>query len=182
MERKISWESGCYDGILRVYEKAEKDPAAAAVLRSLEESALEEGNRYSQIFQIEGKVITPDIFPQLPEQLKEQILQELGRKGLSECCAMKAEPVIKVTLSQFFSYFPACTTLFILDMFEQLEQQYRVRFPEAELRLQIPVGSSKDITRLRMMNGLLYPWIKMNGTVTNRMAGPLANSLNKAEE
>ena len=95
---------------------------------------------------------------------------------------MKAEPVIKVTLSQFFSYFPACTTLFILDMFEQLEQQYRVRFPEAELRLQIPVGSSKDITRLRMMNGLLYPWIKMNGTVTNRMAGPLADSLNKAEE
>ena len=176
MISKILWKSGCYKQIAHVYERAEQNTAASEILKSLEESALQEGSENAPRVEIVGMTLTSEIFEKLPDTIKEQILYELGKNGLSRFIVSKTVPEGEVTLTNNFSYHPACTTFYILDIFEALERDYRPKFPEVELKLQIPLGSSKDAVRLSVISALLYPWIKITTITTNQISEVLVQS------
>lgn len=74
MERKIQWNSGCFDEIDLVYGKAAKNEATERILSELEEGAIAEARAYSDKIVVDGRPLTPQQFDALPDSMKEQVI------------------------------------------------------------------------------------------------------------
>ena len=72
MERKIRWSSGCFDEIELVYERAEKDKSAAAMLSELETMALSETVNNCGMLKIDGRPLTRERVLALDEYDKDE--------------------------------------------------------------------------------------------------------------
>ena len=84
MERKIKWSTGCFDDIGLVYERAEKDKSAAAMLSELETMALSEAENNCGMLKYGDKPLTREKFLSLDEYDKELgifILAGMGLEG-----------------------------------------------------------------------------------------------------
>ena len=148
MERKIRWSSGCFDEIELVYERAEKDKSAAAMLSELETMALSETVNNCGMLKIDGRPLTRERVLALDEYDKEIGIYILAGMGLEEFDPSMDEPVITVTFSPHIQQVLSCTMFSLLNRIEKLDGAYNeVRFPRATLKLQVPLGGKKGLRR-----------------------------------
>lgn len=83
MERKIVWNSGCFDEMDLVYGRAAEKEIASKILAELEVGALSEAKAYSGKIVVDGKPLTPQQFDGLPDSMKEQVMYQLSGMGLA---------------------------------------------------------------------------------------------------
>lgn len=169
-ERKIDWNSGCFDEIDLVYDKAEADATIAGILAELEAGALAEARAYSHNIRIDGRPVTPEQFDTLPDHMKEHVMYSLSGMGLAAFSAPLTEPKIIVRLTPHIQLVRCCTAFSILNRLEKLDGAYNVRFPKATLEIQAPLGGKKGLVQIEMLICLLYPWLSVSEISTNEVA------------
>lgn len=169
MERKISWGSGCLDEIELVYEKAEENEEIGNLLSEMEEAALQEARNCAPMMKINGTYMTPERFDAMSGPNQEQIIEVLGRSGLSNLTAPLTEPIITIRLSDMIPHVMACTMFNLLNRLEKLDGAYNVCFPKATLELQVPLGGKKGLMKYEMLIMQLYPWLSVRETSTNEL-------------
>ena len=173
MEWKIPWDSYLLDDISLVYEKAEEKEDLQQLLAQLEEAALREARNSSPNLKLGGESLTPERFDALPASLKEQIIVMLGTHGLASFDASMEKPQITVRLSPLVPLVQACTFFQIIHRLEKLDGAYNVlRFPQATLQIQAPLGGKKGLMRWELLILGLYPWLKVQEISTNEVAVP----------
>ena len=84
MNRQIKWESGCYDEIELIYEKAENDEEFARILKELEQRAISEARNYCKFVNTGGEPLTTEKFDKLSLRQKERVIWRLGEGGIAK--------------------------------------------------------------------------------------------------
>lgn len=177
MERKIQWNSGCFDEIELVYDKASENKSIAGILSRLEIGALEEARAYSDKIIIDGRPITPQQFDALPDQMKEQVMSTLSTMGLASFSSAISEPKIIVRLTPDIQKVLNCTAFSILNRLEKLDGSFNILHPQATLEIQAPLGGKQGLVQIEMLITMLYPWLK----VTEVSSGEVAAKLMQAQ-
>lgn len=149
MERKIQWNSGCFDEIDLVYGKAAEKEVTEKILSELEVGALAEARAYSDIIVVDGRPLTPQQFDALPDSMKEQVMYNLSGMGLSAFSAPLTAPKISVRLSPHIQFVRCCTAFSILNRLEKLDGAFNMLHPQATLEIQAPLGGKKGWCTLR---------------------------------
>ena len=170
MNRQIKWESGCYDEIELIYEKAENDKEIAEFLEELEERSINEAHRYCQYLNFEGKPLTTEQYDALSQRQKEQVICRLGEGGIADIDISMEEPLITVTFSATIQLVMGCTMFSLLNRLEKLDGSYNTRFPKAILQLMVPLSGRKGLFSYVMMILKMYPWLKVSEASTNTVA------------
>lgn len=170
MERKIQWNSGCFDEIDLVYGKAAKSEVTEKILSELEEGAIAEARAYSDKIVVDGQPLTPQQFDALPDSMKEQVMYNLSGMGLSAFSAPLNEPKISVRLSPHIQFVRCCTAFSILNRLEKLDGAFNVLHPQATLEIQAPLGGKKGLVHIEMLISFLYPWLKVTEISSNEIA------------
>lgn len=170
MERKIQWNSGCFDEIDLVYDKAKQNETVAGILSELETGALAEARAYSNKIVIDGRPITPQQFDALPDNAKEYVMSSLSNMGLSSFSSPITEPKITVRLSPHIQYVRCCTAFSILNRLEKLDGSFNMLHPTATLELQVPLGGKKGMFQIELLIMQLYPWLKVTEVSSNEVA------------
>ncbi len=173
MDRKIRWNSGVFDEIEMVYEKAKQNPNAARLLANLEEGALAEAQRNSRMISIDGKVIAPEEFDTLPDSSKEQLIANLAGIGLKTLSADLSIPKITICLSATIQPVLNCTAFSILNRLENLDGTVNRLFPNMELEIQAPIGGKKGLVVVEMLIAVLYPWLTVREVSSDVVAAPI---------
>lgn len=170
MDRRIQWNSGCFDEIDLVYDKAAETSASAGILSDLEAGALTEAKAHCDMLRIQGSPVTPEQFDALPEQVKESLMAALGSVGLAAFSAPLSEAKITVRLSARIQETRCCTAFSILNRLEKLDGAYNARFPQATLEIQAPLGGKRGLAAIEMLIAMLYPWLKVSEVSTGEVA------------
>lgn len=170
MNRQIKWESGCYDEIELIYEKAESDEEFARILTELEQRSMSEARIYCKFVNTGGEPLTTEKFDALSPQQKERVIWRLGEGGIAKINASMAEPVITVTFSPIIQLVMGCTMFSVLNRLEKLDGSYNIIFPKATLQLLIPLGGRRGLFRYIMTIIQLYPWLTVSEASTNTVA------------
>lgn len=182
MERKIQWNSGCFDEIDLVYDKAAEKEATSKILADLEVGALAEAKAYSDKIIVEGRPLTPQQFDALPDSMKEQVMYQLSGMGLSSFVAPLAEQKIVVRLSPHIQYVRCCTAFSILNRLEKLDGAFNVLHPQATLEIQAPLGGKQGLVQIEMLISMLYPWLKVTEESSNEVAANLTQTQPKSQQ
>lgn len=171
MNRKIDWESGVFDEIELVYEKAESDPSIGAQLEQLEQKALDEAKENCFLVGMpSGTGVTPEMFEAMPAAGREKIIRILGRAGLSSISQKAETALIVIRLSPVIQSVLACTVFDILNRFEKLDGAITLLKPKWTLELQVPLGGKKSLMQWELLIMQLYPWVSVRETSTNEIA------------
>jgi len=170
MERKIQWNSGCFDEIELVYDKAAEKEITAKILSDLEIGALNEAKAYSDKIVVDGRPLTPEQFDAIPDSMKEQVMYQLSGMGLSAFSSEIMDPKIVVRLSAHIQQVRCCTAFSILNRLEKLDGAFNVLHPEATLEIQAPLGGKQGLVQIEMMITMLYPWLKVTEVSSNEIA------------
>lgn len=170
MERKIQWNSGCFDEIDLVYGKAAKNEVTERILSELEEGAIAEARAYSDKIVVDGRPLTPQQFDALPDSMKEQVMYNLSGMGLSAFSAPLNEPKISVRLSPHIQFVRCCTAFSILNRLEKLDGAFNMLHPQATLEIQAPLDGKKGLVHIEMLISFLYPWLKVTEISSNEIA------------
>lgn len=176
MGRNIPWDSGCFDEIELVYEKASEEEASAKILSELETGALAEARAHCDMLCIQGRPVTPEQFDAIPEPVKESFMAALSNVGLAAFSAPLNEAKITVRLSPRIQEVRCCTAFSILNRLEKLDGAYNVRFPQATLEIQVPLGGKRGLIAIEMLISMLYPWLNVREVSTNETAVALTPS------
>ena len=176
MERKIQWNSGCFDEIDLVYEKAAEKEATAKVLAGLEAGALAEAKAYSDKIIVDGKPLTHQQFDALPGSMKEQVMYQLSGMGLASLSATLTEPKLIVRLSPHIQYVRCCTAFSILNRLEKMDGAFNVLHPQATLEIQAPLGGKQGLVQIEILIAMLYPWLEVTEVSSNEMAANLTQT------
>ena len=182
MERKIQWNSGCFDEIDLVYGKAEGKEITENILSELEEGALAEARAYSDKIIVNGSPLTPQQFDALPDNMKEQVMYNLSGMGLSVFSAPLTEPKIVARLSPHIQFVRCCTAFSILNRLEKLEGAFNILHPQATLEIQAPLGGKKGLVHIEMLISVLYPWLKVTEVSSNEIAAQPAQEQPKPKQ
>lgn len=190
MDRKMQWNSGCFDEIELVYDKAAEQAIPAKILAELELGALAEARAYSDKIIVEGRPLTPEQFDALPGHMKEHVMFRLSSMGLAVFDAALTEPKITVRLTPHIQQVRCCTAFSILNRIEKLDGAFNLLHPQAVLEIQAPLGGKKGLVQIEMLIALLYPWLKVTEVSTNQVAAepiqtqpePTAPAEKKADE
>lgn len=170
MDRKINWNSGCYDEIELVYEKAKKNENILSILSELETMALSDAEENCGMLKIEGKPITKEMFLKMNEVDKELVMYYLSAMGLQEFIPSMTEGKITVTFTPQIQKVLGCTMFSVLNRLEKLDGAFNVMFPKATLELRVPLGAKKGIVKCDMLIMQLYPWLSINEMSTNTVS------------
>lgn len=173
MERLIAWDSYCYDDISLVYDKAEGNEQIGNLLSALERAALAEVEAFCDHGKLTAgdAVITKEIFRRLQSVDQEMVLHTLGRNGLAHMEAMMNQPKIVVKFSPAITQVMACTMFNVIHRLEKLDGAYNaIRFKEATLELQVPLGGRKGLVQWEMLIMQLYPWLSVSEVSSGEVA------------
>ncbi len=171
MERMIGWESGVFDEMSLVYEKAEKDENIGNILAELEKMALQEAVDHCDLLLRKGQDITKEMFPEMTASEKEQMIYHLSGFGLESFNPSFTEPVITVVFSAQIQMFLGCTMFQLLNSLEKLDGAYNAMlFPKATLKLLVPLGGKKGLFKCEMLIMALYPWLSVTEESSNMIA------------
>lgn len=173
MERKINWYSGCHDEIELVYDKAKEDETIGASLMDLETMALQEAEESCGMLKMGDKPITREMFLQMSEEDKENVMYYLSGAGLRGFVPSMTEGKITVTFTPHIQSVLGCTMFSVLNRLEKLDGAYNVRFPKATLELKVPLGAKKGMVKCEMLIMQLYPWLSVTETPTNTVSSTL---------
>ena len=182
MERKIQWNSGCFDEIDLVYNKAAEKEMTSKSLTDLEVGALAEAKAYSDKIVVEGRPLTPQQFDALPDSIKEQVMWRLSGMGLASFSAPLTEPKIVVRLSPYIQHVRCCTAFSILNRLEKLDGAFNMLHPQATLEIQAPLGGKQGLVQIEMLIAMLYPWLKVTEVSSNEVAANLMQTQAKPQE
>lgn len=175
MERKIAWNSGIFDELELVYQKAEKNENIAAMLSEIESGALDEARIFDNQLKKNISLIASDNFDDLPDYTKEEMIGILSNEGLISFTPSIDEPKITVVLGPKIQQMLCCTTFRILNSLEKLDGAFNIRFPSAVLELKVPLGGKKGLFKIEMLIMQLYPWLRVSESSTNQAAAPALN-------
>lgn len=170
MERKINWNSGCYDEIELVYAKAESDANIGAILSELETMALNEAEESCSVMRINDVPITREMFCAMSEQDKEKMLHLLSKVGMQSFETSLAEGKITVTFTPHIQRVLGCTIFALLNRLEKLDGSLNMLFPKVKLELRVPLGAKKGLATCEMLIVLLYPWLSVSETSINTVS------------
>ena len=173
MERKINWYSGCHDEIELVYDKAKEDETIGASLMDLETMALQEAEESCGMLKMGDKPITREMFLQMSEEDKENVMYYLSGAGLRGFVPSMTDGKITVTFTPHIQSVLGCTMFSVLNRLEKLDGAYNVRFPKATLELKVPLGAKKGMVKCEMLIMQLYPWLSVTETSTNTVSSTL---------
>lgn len=176
MERRIQWNSGCFDEIDLVYDKAAEKEVTSKILADLEVGALAEAKAYSDKIIVEGRPLTSQQFDALPDSMKEQVMWQLSGMGLASFSASLTEPKIGVRLSPHIQCVRCCTAFSILNRLEKLDGAFNVLHPQATLEIQAPLGGKQGLVQIEMLISMLYPWLKVTEVSSNEVAANLTQT------
>lgn len=171
MERKIEWESGCYDEIELVYEKAEEKRKIASLLSELEEKALKEAATNCKLLSMDGHTISEDMYQSMSDYDKEIVMYHLAEIGLNSFEPSFEQPIITVKLSPYIQSVLGCTMFSILNRLEKLDGSYNeMSFERATLRMLVPLGGGKGLLKFKVLIMLLYPWLSVQEASSNEIS------------
>lgn len=179
IERKISWNSGCYDEIQLVYDKADENEILASIMSELEAMSLCEAEDNCGLLNIGGKPITREMFHDMSEHDKEVVIYYLSDVGLQEFAASNGK--ITVTFTPHIQRVLGCTMFSLLNRLEKIDGSFNVLFPNATLELRIPFGAKKGMAKYETLIVLLYPWLSIMEMSANTVSSTL-NVQSQAEE
>ena len=170
IERIIQWNSGCFDEIDLVYDKAAENEVATKIISELEAGALAEAKSHSGMIRLQDRPITPEQYDSLPDNVKEQLIAALSNIGLSSFAAPLTEPKIIVRLSPQIQQVRCCTAFSILNRLEKLDGAFNVLHPQATIEIQAPLGGKQGLVHIEMLISMLYPWLKVTEVSSNEIA------------
>ncbi len=174
MERKINWNSGCFDEIGLVYEKAENNKTIGDLLSELEEIALRETENSCGLISIDNKPVSRDMVKAMSEIEREKLISILSDFGLLEFNPLLTEPKIVVKFSDKIQKVVGCTMFSVLNRLEKIDGSYNAMlFPKATLELQIPLGGKKGMLKWELLIMQLYPWLSVSEVSSNIIAEEL---------
>lgn len=173
MERRIQWQTGCYDEIDLVYEKAERNPGIAALLSELETMALNDTEESCGLLVLDNQPLTRESVRTLSQDDLETLMVILGQMGLESFVPSMKDGSITVTLSPRIQQVLGCTLFSILNRLEKLDGAFNVRFPNAKLELRVPLGGKKGLMKCEMLIMQLYPWLSITETSSGAVASTL---------
>lgn len=173
MERKIQWNSGCFDEIELVYDKAAEKEITTKLLAELEKGALDEAKAHRGLIQQQDNSIDLEKYDKLPDYVKESLMAMLSEMGLIYFSAPLTEPKIIVKLSSQIQQVRCCTAFSILNRIEKLDGALNVLHPEVTLEIHAPLGGKKGLSQIEMLIVLLYPWVRVTEVSSNEIAADL---------
>ena len=173
MERKIHWNSGCFDEIDLVYDKASKNEATAKILADLETGALAEARAYSDKIIVDGRPATPEQFDAFADSMKEHVMHQLSSMGLACVNSTITDPKITARLTPHIQYVRCCTAFSILNRLEKLDGALNVLHPKVTLEIQAPLGGKQGLVQIEMLIALLYPWVNVTEVSSGEVAANL---------
>lgn len=183
MNRIIGWQSGEFDEIELVYDKAESKEQVGKLLEQLEVLALSEAkNNCGLLTTDSGSHITPDQFDGLNGTDKETVIRVLSNMGLGALKQDMGSATIYMRLTPKIQRVLGCTVFNILNRMEKLDGTINMLIPKWTLELQVPLGGKKGLLQWEMLIMQLYPWVSVRETSTNEVAEELINEKDNAEE
>lgn len=177
MNRNIGWQSGVFDEIELVYEKAEKEQLGE-MLEELEMLALSEAKNSEVLKTEDGDRITPEQFDRLRDASKEFVI-----RASSDMCIGNADIDIKsatiyIRFTPKIQKFLGCTIFNVLNRIEKLDGSINMLHPKWTLELQVPMGGKKGLFEWEMLIARLYPWLSVSETSTNEVVEELMSEEN----
>ena len=183
MERRINWDSGCFDEIGLVYQKAENNKIIGDLLSKLEETALIEAeDSCGLIISTNNKPVNRDMVRAMSDIEKEKLICLLSDFGLLEFSPSLTEPKIVVKFSSKIQKVQGCTMFSVLNRLEKIDGAYNVKlFPNATLEFQLPLGGKKGMFKWELLIMQLYPWLSVSEVSSNIIAEELLKTGNTEE-
>lgn len=171
MEWKIKWESGCFDEIESIYEKAGDNEKIADLLSKMEGKALQEAEDHCELIKENGQTLTRERFVAMPGAQKEQVIYMLSQMGLEKFDISMANPVITVTLSHRIQMVLGCTMFSIMNRLEKLDGSYNVvQHAKAVLEFHVPLEAREGLFECECLIMLLFPWLSVSEKSRNILA------------
>lgn len=170
MERQINWNSGCYDEIELVYDKANENENIAAILSELETMALREAKENCKMLKMGDKFLTKEMFLDMSENEKEMVMYHLASVGLQEITPSMNDGKIIVTFTPHIQMVLGCTMFSLLNRIEKLDGAFNIMFPKAKMEFRVPLGAKKGMFKCEMLIMQLYPWLSITETSTNTVS------------
>lgn len=135
--------------------------------------ALQEAEESCGMLKMGDKPITREMFLQMSEEDKENVMYYLSGAGLRGFVPSMTEGKITVTFTPHIQSVLGCTMFSVLNRLEKLDGAYNVRFPKATLELKVPLGAKKGMVKCEMLIMQLYPWLSVTETPTNTVSSTL---------
>ena len=169
MEYLFSWESGVFDEMSLVYQRASAKEDTKAQLCALEQKALEELHASFRLIPRLREMKREDAEALHSEQ-KEVLIADLAAMGLLRFNAEIRPPVIHVEFSPLLPQLMGCTFFSVLNRIEKLEGGINALAPKVDLELRVPLGAKKGLFQWEFLLLQLYPWLSIHETSSNLMA------------
>lgn len=171
---QLPWNSGAFDEMGLVLEKAEADEAVASQFAQLEEQTLEEacqGCASGGLVAAEaGAVLTAESFQALSSEDKETAIKLLGAAGLANIEVEYDAATVHMRFSPQIQQVLACTVLEVLNRLEKLDGVLNAIAPDWTLELQVPLGGKKGLFQWEMLIMRIYPWVSVREVSYNALS------------
>ncbi len=171
MHRLLEWESGLYDEMPLIYEKAGGDDEIGGLLEKLEQAALSEAQEAcldGGIFaKMVGATLSPDEFNELASKDKEAAIKMLAGNGFDKISRNDEEKILYIKLKPAINKSKACSVFEILNRLEKLDGIINTNNQKWELELQIPLGGRNNFVQWEILIMRLYPWISIREISTD---------------
>lgn len=162
MNRKIKWNSYCFDEIELIYDKASEKDAIGNLLEELEELALKEAEYNCNLAMPQMEKMTKEQFTLISDNEKENLIFALSNIGLESFRADISTAMITVELSPLIPQVLGCTMFSVLNRLEKLDGAFNILAnSECNLQIVVPLGCRKGLAKWEMLIVLLYPWLSV---------------------
>ena len=177
---EISWDTGEWDELDLICEKANKNPELIKELRALEVGALAEARALSPLLKQGDRALSPELFDAMSDSEQGHIIYLLGESGLSRFDGSNiAAHTLEITFGPTHQACFCCAAFAVLNRIEKLDGAVNELFPgDYKLSVTAPLGGKKGLTAFYFLVMRLYPWIKGSSEKSSDMIAvdPLKNA------
>lgn len=184
MNRKIRWQSGVFDEIELVYEKAMAEEQLGELLEELEILALSEAKNICGVLAAKtGGSIAQVQFDGLSDNDKETVIRACADMGIGNVDMDIKSATIYICFTPAIQKLLGCTIFNVLNRIEKLDGSINMLYPKWTLELQVPMGGKKGFFQWEMLIAQLYPWLSVTEISTNEVVEEMMSeeNLSKAE-
>lgn len=104
---------------------------------------------------------------------RENIMFALSGVGLEEFIPSIDKSRITVTFSPQIQSVLGCTMFSVLNRLEKLDGAFNIICPKTTLELRVPLGAKKGMMKCEMLIMMLYPWLSVTETSSDKPSSPL---------
>lgn len=158
MERLFNWESGVYENLENVYEKAAKDECFANLLYELEYRAFNCVRANAHFFQRKnGEALTEEMLSALPKYAVEPLIHNFAKLGLKSFDIDDAEGKLIFYFTENVKYTLPCTLLSMFDIVENMSRFISDIHPNWTIEIHYAKREAIGIVHWERMFDSLYP-------------------------